>query len=100
MVGQVGAEQDPEDWWNAFVGAARELIAGAQAELRRDDGVLAARAERLSEKALAFGPAVHVGGVEEIDAGVERGVHHIGRSLLVDRHAEVVAADSDDGDVQ
>ena len=28
MVDQTGAEQAPEDWWSAFVGAARELIAG------------------------------------------------------------------------
>jgi xylulokinase len=26
IVGQDGAEQDSEDWWSAFVGAARELI--------------------------------------------------------------------------
>jgi xylulokinase len=26
IVDRVGAEQAPEDWWNAFVGAARELI--------------------------------------------------------------------------
>ena len=27
VVDQVGAEQAPEDWWSAFVGAARELLA-------------------------------------------------------------------------
>jgi len=27
MVGQSGAEQAPEDWWRAFLGAARDLIA-------------------------------------------------------------------------
>lgn len=27
IVDEIGAEQDPEDWWGAFVGAARELIA-------------------------------------------------------------------------
>ena len=26
IVDQIGAEQAPEDWWNAFVGAARDLI--------------------------------------------------------------------------
>jgi len=26
IVDQVGAEQSPDDWWNAFIGAARELI--------------------------------------------------------------------------
>jgi xylulokinase len=27
IVDKVGAEQDPEDWWQAFLGAAREVIA-------------------------------------------------------------------------
>jgi xylulokinase len=27
IVDEIGAEQDPEDWWSAFIGAARELIA-------------------------------------------------------------------------
>lgn len=27
IVGQDGAEQDAEDWWSAFVGAAREMVA-------------------------------------------------------------------------
>ncbi len=35
IVDQVGAEQAPEDWWNAFVGAARELLA-ALSEKGRD----------------------------------------------------------------
>lgn len=26
IVDQVGAEQAPEDWWSAFIGAARELF--------------------------------------------------------------------------
>ena len=33
IVGQNGAEQEPEDWWNAFVDGARELI-GALPQLR------------------------------------------------------------------
>jgi xylulokinase len=31
IVDEVGAEQDPEDWWQAFLGAARELIASLPA---------------------------------------------------------------------
>ena len=27
IVDEVGAEQDPQDWWAAFISAARELIA-------------------------------------------------------------------------
>src|SRR5277367_1603324 len=38
IVDQVGAEQAPEEWWSAFIGAARELV-GALPEL---DGDIAA----------------------------------------------------------
>jgi xylulokinase len=38
IVDTVGAEQDPEDWWNAFLAAARELIA----TLGDDNGEIAA----------------------------------------------------------
>src|SRR5271169_4763461 len=38
MVDGIGAEQAPEDWWNAFTSAARELIARA----REDGGEIAA----------------------------------------------------------
>jgi len=35
IVDRVGAEQAPEDWWSAFVGAAHELI-GTRTETRRE----------------------------------------------------------------
>jgi xylulokinase len=35
IVDQVGAEQAPEDWWNAFIGASRELL-GTLPEARRE----------------------------------------------------------------
>jgi xylulokinase len=38
IVDDVGAEQDPQDWWQAFLGAARELIAS----LRGSGGRIAA----------------------------------------------------------
>ena len=38
IVDTIGAEQDPEDWWNAFLAAARELIA----TLGDDKGEIAA----------------------------------------------------------
>lgn len=34
LVGEHGVEQDPEDWWQAFIGAAQELLAG-HAQRRR-----------------------------------------------------------------
>ena len=44
--------------------------------------------------------AVDVGRVEEGDAGVESGVHHRGRLVVVDAPSEVVAAEADDRDVE
>jgi hypothetical protein len=43
------------------------------------------------------GAAIHVGGVEEVDAGVERGVDDHGRALLIEPAAEVVAAEAHHG---
>ncbi|UWZ82291.1 xylulokinase [Occallatibacter riparius] len=34
IVDQLGAEQDPEDWWNALVGAAREALSALPAQAR------------------------------------------------------------------
>ena len=40
IVDEIGAEQDPEDWWSAFIGAARELIATRKARPRLAEGPL------------------------------------------------------------
>lgn len=34
IVDQVGAEQDPEEWWNALIGSAREALAALPADAR------------------------------------------------------------------
>jgi hypothetical protein len=44
--------------------------------------------------------AVDVGGVEQGDAGVERGVDDLAGAVGVQFAAEVVASDADDGDDQ
>jgi len=51
-------------------------------------------AQRLAEQLLALAgtPAVDIGGVEEGDAGVERGIDHRPRALEVEATPEVVAA--------
>ena len=54
--------------------AALALLVDRSAELRRDQRLVAPRAERAAEELLAQRAAVDVGGVEQRDAGVERGV--------------------------
>ncbi len=49
-------------------------------------------AQRAAQEFLAAPFAVHVGGVEKIDAGVERGLHHPGGGFGVDAPAEIIAA--------
>src|SRR5258706_946780 len=53
------------------------------AELGADDHALAAALERFAEQRLVVAPAVHVGGVEEVDALVERVVDDADRFLVV-----------------
>jgi hypothetical protein len=69
-------------------------------ELGGDDDIVAARAQRATEELLAQRAAVDVGRVEERDPRVEGSVHHRGAALLVDAHAEVVAAEPHERDVQ
>ena len=71
------------------------------AELGGQHDVLAARPQDLSEQALVGAGAVHVGGVEKVDADIERGIEHaeiggrIGRPVEV-RHAHAPEADGGD----
>src|SRR5215471_3039761 len=76
--------------------AAFEVVVDAQSELRRDDRIAATGAEGAAEKALAVAAAVHVGRVEKVDAGIERGMDDLRALTFVNGHAEVVAADADD----
>jgi hypothetical protein len=71
------------------------------AELGGEHDFLAARFQDLRQQALVGTDAVHVGGVEEVDADVERGIEHaeigrfIGRAIEV-RHAHAAQADGGD----
>ncbi len=76
------------------------LLVDGHAELGRDDGAIAAPLERLSQKLFALGRAVDVGGVEEIDARLERGIDDALGGGGVDPHPEVVAAEADQRDAQ
>ena len=69
-------------------------------ELGGQDDLVPTGTQRLAQEGLALGPAVDVGGVEEVDAGIEGGIHHGRRLLTADAHTEVVAAQADDADLQ
>ena len=81
--------------------AGRLAVAEVVAELRRQHDLVAAAGERAADDLLAAAAvAVDVGGVEERDARLERGVDHRPRRGLVDPAAEVVAAEPDDGHLE
>jgi hypothetical protein len=83
----------------ARAGMARVVVDGRD-ELRGDDHVVAMAAEGAAEVLLGSGSAVDVGRVEEVDSRVERSVDYGRALLLVDAHAEVVAAQSDQRDLE
>ena len=68
--------------------------------LRGDQDVRATTGERRTEELLRLPASVALGGVEVVDPGVDRGVDDRTRPFGVDHHPEVVAAESDDGDVE
>jgi hypothetical protein len=68
------------------------------AELRRDHDVGATALQDLAEHVLRL--AVAIGGVEQRDPFVEGGIEHHTTGVDVERHPEVVAPQSDDGDLE
>jgi len=76
-------------------------VAGARAELGREHDAIAAAGQRVADHPLAGAvAAVDVGGVEERDPGVERGVDDGARAREVEPPAEVVATEADRGDAE
>ena len=73
-------------------------IIDRQPELRREDHSIALSGQRAAEELLALGSTVDISGVEESDAGVERGAHDGFRTRVVQGHAEVVAAEAGHAD--
>jgi len=61
---------------------------------------VASAAQCASEQFLADCIAVDIGGIEEVDAGVERRIDHRACAGLIDLPAEIVAADAYDGDFE
>ena len=58
-------------------------------------------AEDLTERLLRAAPvAVAVGGVDQVDAELERAVHDAARRVEIDAAAEIIAAEPDHGYVE
>jgi hypothetical protein len=64
-------------------------------ELRSDVHLVAPRPERHPELGFGFEIAVDVGGVEEVDTGVESAEDDRRRGILIESGAEVVAPEAD-----
>ena len=76
-------------------------IVHVHAELAGEHDVLAAGAEQFAERQLrAAAIAVHVGGVEQGDAVLDRGVDDLARRFQVYPAAEIIAAEADERDAQ
>src|ERR1700683_2018684 len=82
-------------------------VAHRSVDLCGDDHLLAAAptlrepsADDLLGDALAFLPSVDVGGVEEVEAGIERRVHDLVRCRLVGLRTEVHGAEAQTADGQ
>jgi hypothetical protein len=59
------------------------VVAHRVPELRRKDDIVAAALERLAHDLLGLPGGVHVGGIHEVDARVERGVDDPSRVVVV-----------------
>ena len=85
------------------IGRARPALAivvDRPAELGGDQRAVATAGEGQAEEFLAAGRAVDVGGVEQSDPGIERGVDDLLGGGFVDPPAEVVASEADDRRVE
>ena len=78
-------------------GSARTPVDGAP-ELRADDDLVPPRPERRGQARLAL--EVGVGGIEEGDTGLERGVDDRRHGVRLHEEAEVVGPESDDRDLE
>src|SRR5215213_8822704 len=71
-----------------------------RAELRGDNGLVATGAERLTQVLLRGPVPVYIGGVKKVDAGLQGGVHGRFGAGLVEAATKVVAADTNNADIE
>jgi hypothetical protein len=85
---------------DVFRAGALAFRIDAHAELRRDHHAVAASRQRMSKIDFAVRRTVDVGRVEEGDAGINGGMDDAHRLGFVDAHAEVIAAEADERDLE
>ncbi len=78
----------------------RRILLGLTAELGGEEYLVATRPQSLSEDGLRAAIAVVVSGVEMIDPGIEGRLDHRPAGRLVGSNTEVVAPQSNDGDLR
>ncbi len=86
-------------------GFAREAVlvrrvAHLEEDFAGQDDLVAAALERVAEQRFRDTRVVHVGGVEEVDAGVEAAVDDLVGARLIERLAEGHGAEAEAGDVE
>ena len=84
-----------------FGAPSADTLGGAEAaDLRGDDRLAAPIAEGATEEFLRLPAAVALGSVEVVHPGVETGVDDGARAVFVHTHAEVVATQAGNGDLE
>ena len=79
---------------------ASALVVELPSELGRYDDFAAQFSQTAANEYFTIRAAIGIRGVEEIDARVERGVDDVARARLVEAAAEIVAAETDNGDFE
>ncbi len=76
------------------------LVADFESHLAGDDQLVAPALDGLAEHGFGHASLVHVGGVEEVDAGFDAAVDQFGRAGLIERFAEGHSAEAETRDVE
>ena len=87
--------------WRTYSGLAPwRVSSNFMPNLRGDDGFAPPAGERAPKILLAVAFIVDVGGIEEIDAGVERGLHDAAGLGGIDAPSEIIAAQTGQRNLQ
>ena len=74
------------------------LFAHLEEDFAGEDDFVAPALERRAEQGLCDSRVVHIGGVEEVDAGVDAAIDHLVRARLIERLAQRHGAKAQAGD--
>ena len=76
------------------------FVAHLEENLAGEDDLVATSLERRAEQGFRDARVVHVGGVEEVDAGVDTAIDDLVRARLIERLAQRHGAEAEAGDVE